>query len=84
MSEKDKATNISSLMAKAKKAGQKKKPPVKVIKAGGANKGSGRPRGVKGKYKMVDPRLKKDKLANCLGSHDFQFANAPSGSFAPR
>ena len=33
---------------------------MKVVRAGGANKGAGRPRGVKGKYKMVDPRLRKD------------------------
>jgi AdoMet-dependent rRNA methyltransferase SPB1 len=64
MSEKDKAANIAALMAKAKKAGKgKKRPPVKVVRAGGANKGAGRPRGVKGKYKMVDPRLKKDVRA---------------------
>jgi AdoMet-dependent rRNA methyltransferase SPB1 len=60
LSEKEKAASIAGLMAKAKKAGQKKRKAVKVIKAGGANKGAGRPRGVKGKYKMVDPRLKKD------------------------
>ena len=59
LSEKDKASNIEKLMAKAKKSGSKsKRPPVKVIKAGGHNKGQGRPRGVKGKYKMVDPRMK--------------------------
>ncbi|KXL48471.1 MAG: hypothetical protein FE78DRAFT_141897 [Acidomyces sp. 'richmondensis'] len=63
LSEKDKAAGIAKLMAKAKKSGQKKKPSVKVIKAGGMNKGAGRPRGVKGKYKMVDPRLKKDVRA---------------------
>ncbi|CAK1361904.1 AdoMet-dependent rRNA methyltransferase SPB1 [Cercospora beticola] len=57
--ERDKANQISKLMAKASKSG-KKKQPVKVIRAGGHNKGQGRPRGVKGKYKMVDPRLKKD------------------------
>lgn len=60
LSEKDKASNIAKLMAKAKKGTQKKKPPVKVVKAGGQNKGAGRPKGVKGKYKMVDSRLKKD------------------------
>jgi AdoMet-dependent rRNA methyltransferase SPB1 len=60
LSEKDKAGQIAKLMAKAKKSGAKRKPQVKVIKAGGANKGAGRPRGVKGKYKMVDARLKKD------------------------
>jgi len=60
MSEKDKANGIAKLMAKAKKSGNKKKPSIKVVKAGGQNKGAGRPRGVKGKYKMVDSRLKKD------------------------
>ena len=61
MSERDKANNIAGLMAKAKKGSvKKKKKEVKVVRAGGANKGPGRPKGVKGKYKMVDPRLKKD------------------------
>lgn len=62
MSEKDKARDISKLMARAKKGG-KKKQSVKLVVAGGANKGAGRPRGVKGKYKMVDSRLKKDVRA---------------------
>lgn len=60
LSEKEKAASIAGLMAKAKKAGQKKRKAVQVIKAGGRNKGAGRPKGVKGKYKMVDSRLKKD------------------------
>jgi AdoMet-dependent rRNA methyltransferase SPB1 len=63
MTEKDKAANIAALMSKAKKAGNKKRPSVKVVRAGGVNKGAGRPKGVKGKYKMVDPRLKKDVRA---------------------
>ena len=63
MSERDKARNIAALMAKAKKGGKRKKAEVKVVRAGGQNKGAGRPRGVKGKYKMVDPRLKKDVRA---------------------
>jgi AdoMet-dependent rRNA methyltransferase SPB1 len=58
-SERDKVSNIQKLMAKAKK-GTKKKQTVSVVRAGGHNKGQGRPRGVKGKYKMVDSRLKKD------------------------
>ncbi|KAI6824185.1 hypothetical protein KC332_g6917 [Hortaea werneckii] len=64
LSEKDKAANIAKLMERAKKSGGKsKKPEVKVIRAGGQNKGKGRPRGVKGKYKMVDPRMKKEVRA---------------------
>lgn len=62
-SEKDKASAVAELMSKAKKGsggGKKKRPTVKVVRAGGVNRGAGRPRGVKGKYKMVDPRLKKD------------------------
>ncbi|KAK3066987.1 AdoMet-dependent rRNA methyltransferase spb1 [Teratosphaeriaceae sp. CCFEE 6253] len=48
MSERDKAGEVSKLMAKARGGkGGKKKPPVKVVKAGGQNKGAGRPRGVK-------------------------------------
>ena len=63
MTEKDKAGQIQKLMAKAKKSGKQKKP-VKVVVARGGNRGrKGRPGGVKGKYKMVDPRLKKDVRA---------------------
>ncbi|KAI9801544.1 MAG: AdoMet-dependent rRNA methyltransferase spb1 [Sarcosagium campestre] len=63
MSEKDKAQSISRLMSRAAK---KKKPKgqVKLVVARGGNRGiSGRPRGVKGKYKIVDARLKKDVRA---------------------
>ena len=64
LSEKDKAGQIAKLMAKAKSGIKgKQKQPVKVVVAGGQNKGKGRPRGVKGKYKMVDSRLKKDVRA---------------------
>lgn len=62
LSEKDKATNIAKLMAKAK-GGTNKKPQPKLVVAGGFNKGKGRPRGVKGKYKMVDARMKKETRA---------------------
>ncbi len=61
MSEKDKAQNISQMMRKASKKTQR---PLKVVVAKGANRGiSGRPRGVKGRYKMTDPRMKKDLRA---------------------
>ncbi|MCJ1393180.1 AdoMet-dependent rRNA methyltransferase spb1 [Xylographa bjoerkii] len=60
--EKDKAQNIAKLMSKAAK--KKPKQQVKVVVARGGNRGiSGRPRGVKGKYKIVDARLKKDVRA---------------------
>ncbi|KAL1967880.1 hypothetical protein VTN77DRAFT_2297 [Rasamsonia byssochlamydoides] len=59
LSERDKAQAIAKLMSKAAK--QKPKQRVKLVVAKGSNKGiAGRPRGVKGKYKIVDARLKKD------------------------
>lgn len=62
ISEKDKAQNIAKLMSKAVK--KKPRQQVKLIVAKGGNRGiSGRPRGVKGKYKIVDARLKKDVRA---------------------
>lgn len=62
LSEKDKAQNIANLMSKAAKKKPKKE--VKLVVARGGNRGiSGRPRGVKGKYKIVDARLKKDTRA---------------------
>lgn len=62
MTEKEKANNIIKLMSKAAK--KRPKRDVKVVVARGGNRGiSGRPRGVKGKYKIVDARLKKDVRA---------------------
>ncbi|KAJ5160011.1 AdoMet-dependent rRNA methyltransferase spb1 [Penicillium canariense] len=59
LSERDKAQAISKMMGKATK--KKPKQQVKLVVAKGANRGiSGRPRGVKGKYKIVDARMKKD------------------------
>ncbi len=61
--EKEKAQSIAKMMSKAAK--KKPKQQVKVVVAKGGNKGiSGRPRGVKGKYKIVDARLKKDVRAD--------------------
>lgn len=63
VSEKDKAQNIAKMMSKAAK--KKPRQQVKLVVAKGGNKGiSGRPRGVKGKYKIVDARLKKDVRAD--------------------
>lgn len=62
MSEKEKAQGVAKLMAKAAKKKPKKQ--VKLVVARGGNRGiSGRPKGTKGKYKMVDARLKKDVRA---------------------
>lgn len=64
VSEKDKAGQIARIMSRAAKSSAKKKLPVKVVVARGGNKGNkSRPAGVKGKYKMVDARLKKDVRA---------------------
>lgn len=59
MTEKEKGDSISKMLGKA----AKKKPhiPKKVVVARGSNRGiQGRPKGVKGRYKIVDPRMKKD------------------------
>lgn len=63
MTEKEKAAQIEKLMrsgaAKAKSKRAKEK--VQVIVAKGANRGvKGRPKGTKGRYTMVDPRMKKE------------------------
>lgn len=65
LTEREKAENINKIMAKsmAKKAGSEKKPPQLVV-ARGANRGiKGRPKGTKGRYRMVDPRMKKELRA---------------------
>ncbi|KAF8477410.1 Spb1 C-terminal domain-containing protein [Kalaharituber pfeilii] len=60
MSERDKANTITKMMAKA---ARKPKRQVKVVVAKGVNKGKGRPKGVKGRYKIVDARMKKEVRA---------------------
>ena len=62
MTEGEKGRAVSKLLAKAAKAKPKRK--VKVVVAVGNNRGiSGRPKGTKGRYKMVDARMKKDMRA---------------------
>jgi AdoMet-dependent rRNA methyltransferase SPB1 len=63
MTEKEKADSISKLMSKA---GRKKptRQPAKLVVAKGANRGiQGRPKGVKGRYRIVDARMKKELRA---------------------
>ncbi|CAH7666535.1 Spb1 C-terminal domain-containing protein [Phakopsora pachyrhizi] len=63
LTEKEKSMEIEKLMSKLNK-NPKKKNEIKLVVAKGVNKGQkGRPRGVKGRYKMVDPRGKKELRA---------------------
>lgn len=60
-SESDKASEILSLMRKMTKK-QKTRPRATLVVARGSNRGlSGRPKGVKGKYKMVDGVMKNEQ-----------------------
>jgi AdoMet-dependent rRNA methyltransferase SPB1 len=62
LTEKEKAQSIARLMSRASKKKPKQK--VQVVVARGGNNGiKGRPKGTKGKYKMVDSRMKKDVRA---------------------
>ncbi|KAJ2005688.1 AdoMet-dependent rRNA methyltransferase spb1 [Coemansia thaxteri] len=62
MTEAEKARSIDRMIKRATKAKPKEK--VTVIVARNANRGvQGRPKGVKGRYKMVDPRMKKELRA---------------------
>lgn len=61
MSEREKAQQIEKLMRKGMASGHKKKKEVKVVVAKGIHKGiKGRPKGVKGRYTMVDSRMRKE------------------------
>jgi len=62
MTEGDKSKAIAKMMARAAKKTPRRK--TTVVVASGGNRGiKGRPRGTKGRYKMVDKRLKKDVRA---------------------
>ncbi|KAI8894497.1 Spb1 C-terminal domain-containing protein [Globomyces pollinis-pini] len=64
VSEKAKLEAASKVMGKAKNKKRSEKEKVKVVVAKGAHKAiSGRPRGVKGRYKMVDGPMKKESRA---------------------
>lgn len=59
LTEREKAKQIEKLLAKGAKTKLKKD--IKVVVAKGANRGQkGRPQGVKGRYVMVDSRMKKE------------------------
>jgi AdoMet-dependent rRNA methyltransferase SPB1 len=60
MSEREKAQQIEKLMRKGSSTGKAKKD-IKVVVAKGVHKGlKGRPKGVKGRYTMVDARMRKE------------------------
>ena len=62
MTEKEKADSIQRLLSKA--AHKKPTQPAKLVVARGVNRGiKGRPQGVKGRYRIVDPRMKKELRA---------------------
>ena len=61
MTERQKAQQIEKLMRKGMSSGKKARKEVKVVVAKGVHKGlKGRPKGVKGRYTMVDSRMKKE------------------------
>jgi AdoMet-dependent rRNA methyltransferase SPB1 len=86
MTEKEKSRQIQKLMNKGLGKGGKKKSEVKLVVAKGPNRGlKGRPKGVKGRYRMVDSRGKKEvgafHLHLLIGrSFDINFFN----SFVPK
>lgn len=62
LTESDKAKTVAKLMARAAKKTPRKE--TRLVVARGKNRGvSGRPKGTKGRYKMVDSRMKKDTRA---------------------
>ncbi|KAG5958022.1 AdoMet-dependent rRNA methyltransferase spb1 [Claviceps cyperi] len=67
MTEKEKADSIAKLLSKA--ARKKPSQPAKLVIARGLNRGvQGRPKGVRGRYRMVDARMKKELRAQRRGA----------------
>lgn len=61
MTEREKAQQVEKLMRKGLSKGKKEKKEIKVVVAKGVHKGiKGRPKGVKGRYAMVDARMRKE------------------------
>lgn len=82
MSEREKAQQIEKVMRKGMSSGQKAKKDIKVVVAKGAHKGiQGRPKGVKGRYQMVDSRMKKEVRH---GSYTYSSKFNTSFSFVPK
>ncbi|KAG9076220.1 AdoMet-dependent rRNA methyltransferase spb1, partial [Ceratobasidium sp. 370] len=64
MPEKEKAAQIEKVMRKGMASAGKKRKEVKVVVAKGVNKGvKGRPKSLKGRYAMVDARMRKEVRA---------------------
>lgn len=62
MTEKEKSDSIARLLSRASK--NKKPAPAKLVVARGVHRGvKGRPQGIKGRYRIVDPRMKKELRA---------------------
>lgn len=77
MTEREKAKQIEKLMAKGTST-KKAKKDIKVVVAKGAHRGlKGRPKGVKGRYVMVDSRMKKE-----VGIPSLLFCASSSNQFS--
>jgi AdoMet-dependent rRNA methyltransferase SPB1 len=73
----EKARQVSKLLRRA--AAGAKRPEKKVVVAKGSNRGiKGRPKGVRGKYKIVDARMRKE-VSN--GVENYQIMDIPADSF---
>ena len=63
LNDKQKLEAIQKMMRKATSEAKTHKKPALVVAKGGRRGLQGRPKGVKGRYKMVDKRMKKEKRA---------------------